>query len=511
MTTLSLDPPSRDAGLSEHSPAAGTPALALSATDRRAVIAALAALFSLRLVALVTVPFTDTTEARYAEIARRMAATGDWITPWFAEGVPFWGKPPLHSWLAAAGMRLFGVGEVGGRILIFAVACALLAGLYRWLSPRHGRDFALAAVAVLATMALYLLAAAVVMTDLVMTAGVTLAMAGFWTLATDDAAARGVGGLALFGGLAVGMLAKGPTAVVLTALPIGLWVVLGWRWACLRRVPWGWGVALFVLLSAPWFIAAELKTPGFLRYFFIGEHIERFLVSGWKGDLYGSGHAQPRGMIWAFWLVAALPWPLVALALAPRWRALAAAWRGDAQGWRLYLLLWAVAPMLLFTPAANILIPYVLPGLPAAAILLVQAWADGRGAHPDGFTRRVAAGAGGLVLAVGAVAVLLSVLAPSVVASKTHKALVEAAEQAAPGAILHVLGKRSFSADFYTAGTAVTLPDTQALAAMLENGRRDALSVDARAVGSLPPSVLDRLDRVGRYGRRVLFIERPQP
>jgi 4-amino-4-deoxy-L-arabinose transferase-like glycosyltransferase len=510
MTTMSLDTPQCRETRQRPGARTAAPALILGAAERRALAAFLAALFTLRLIALAVVPFTDSTEARYAEIARRMAASGDWITPWFADGVPFWGKPPLHTWLSAAGMKLFGVGEVGGRILIFAVAYAMLAGLFRWLAPRHGRDFALVSVAVLASTALFIVASAVVMTDLVMAAGVTLAMAGFWALAHDDDA-RLAGGVALFGGLAVGMLAKGPVAVVLTALPIGLWVVLGWRWSSLRRVPWLWGLAAFVLLSAPWYVTAELKTPGFLRYFFTGEHIERFLVSGWKGDLYGSGHAEPKGMIWAFWLIAALPWPLAALALAPGWRRISAAWRADAQGWRLFLLLWALAPMLLFTLAANILIPYVLPGLPAAAILFTQLWVDARGPTPDRAARRVFAAAGGLVLVVGAGAVALALAAPTVMASKSQKALVEAAAVAAPGAPLNVLGKSSFSAEFYTAGAAVVLPDAAALAAMLENDRRDALSVDSRNAAALPPGVLARLDRVGRFGRRVLFVERAEP
>lgn len=510
MTAISLDPP--HGGRRERPPAAtsAAPSLVLRAVDRRALAAFLAALFALRLVALAVVPFTDTTEARYAEIARRMATSGDWITPWFADGVPFWGKPPLHTWLSAAGMRLFGVGEVGGRILIFAVACGMLAGLFRWLAPRHGRDFALAAVAVLASTALFVVASAVVMTDLAMAAGVTLAMAGFWSLAHDDDDARLAGGVALFGGLAIGMLTKGPVAVVLTGLPIALWVALGRRWSSLRRVPWLWGLALFLVLSAPWYVAAELKTPGFLRYFLVGEHIERFLVSGWKGDLYGSGHAEPKGMIWAFWLLAALPWPLAAVALAPGWRNIRAAWRADAQGWRLFLLLWAGAPMLLFTPAANILIPYVLPGLPAAAILLAQLWLDARGPEPDETSRRLFAAVGGLVVVVGAGAVALSLAAPMLVASKSQKALVAAAAAAAPGATLNVLGKRSYSADFYSDGAAVTLSDMAGVAAMLSNERRDALSVSADAVAALPDDIVARLDQIGRYGRRVLFVEKAE-
>ncbi|HEU6454869.1 MAG TPA: glycosyltransferase family 39 protein, partial [Roseateles sp.] len=69
-----------------------------------------------RLSAMAWLPLMDTTEARYGDIGRRMAALGDWVTPWFDEGVPFWGKPPLSFWLTAASMRLFGLSEFAARL-----------------------------------------------------------------------------------------------------------------------------------------------------------------------------------------------------------------------------------------------------------------------------------------------------------------------------------------------------------------------------------------------------------
>ena len=73
---------------------------ALTRSDQRFLLFALGALFAVRLLAMFWWPFTDSTEARYAEIARKMVETGDWITPQFDYGVPFWAKPPLHTWLS---------------------------------------------------------------------------------------------------------------------------------------------------------------------------------------------------------------------------------------------------------------------------------------------------------------------------------------------------------------------------------------------------------------------------
>ena len=61
----------------------------------RGLLLGLAAILAARLFAMALMPFADTSEPRYAEIARVMASSGDWITPWFEPGVPFWGKPPL--------------------------------------------------------------------------------------------------------------------------------------------------------------------------------------------------------------------------------------------------------------------------------------------------------------------------------------------------------------------------------------------------------------------------------
>ncbi|MDE6886866.1 MAG: hypothetical protein K2P17_07505 [Helicobacteraceae bacterium] len=78
-----------------------------------------------------------------------------------------------------------------------------------------------------------------------------------------------------------------------------------------KNLPIFSGIILTLLISLPWYILAEIKTPGFLEYFIIGEHIKRFLVSGWEGDLYGNAHANPLGMIWLFGGWAFLPYSLV--------------------------------------------------------------------------------------------------------------------------------------------------------------------------------------------------------
>lgn len=481
--------------------------LSLSRKDVHVLLGCLVTLFAVRLIAVFTFPFTDTTEARYAEIARKMVETGDWITPQFDYGVPFWGKPPLHTWLSAAGMEMFGVGEFGGRVFIFATALGFLWLMYRWAAKELGGNTALVATTVLAGSGLFYVASAFVMTDLPLAVGTTMSMMGFWSLVVSERS-KGSWGYLIFLGLAIGLMAKGPVAVLLVGIPIGAWILIGNRWRYMARVPWVTGMALMLILTVPWYVAAEIKTPGFLHYFLIGEHFERFVVSGWKGDLYGSGHAEPKGMIWLFWLGMFIPWTFFCFALLFRVGSVFRAFRDDATGWRSYLLLWSVAPMVLFTPAANILPAYVLPGLPAASLLLVAVWTDINGGRPSTTTKATfLAGLGGIVAFILAVAVM-SAVDPNAIGLKSQKTFVEKASELTPSGKVFYWKNRSYSAEFYSSGMSATLTDLREVTDLVQNDVRDVIAVRRKGGDQVETSLGGHFERIGVFGRYVLFVER---
>ena len=224
-----------------------------------------------------------------------------------------------------------------------ALVCALAA-------QRGGRDQALWTLALFAATAMVFVAAGATMTDPALMLGTTLSMAGFWYAIDGPERYRRIAGCAFFAGLCIGLLAKGPVAAVLVLMPIGAWtlwtrsVASAWR-----RLPWVAGMLLAAALAGAWYWAAERATPGFLAYFFIGEHWKRFVEPGWTGDLYGAAHKHPPGLIWLLWIAAALPWSVGALVAIARTRL----WRRDAfrafaaDRWRVYFALWAVTPMIL--------------------------------------------------------------------------------------------------------------------------------------------------------------------
>lgn len=327
----------------------------------------LLAILGFHLIMLGFYPLMDTTEARYAEMSRKMIETGNWLTPQFDYGVPFWGKPPLSFWGSALTMLLAGINEWGARLAPFLVSL-IMGGLFlAWPFRTKGRQQATASFIILATSGAGFVASGAVMTDIFLALGIMISMVSFWKSVSQPAANR-LWAYLFFIGLAVGLMSKGPLALVLTGFPVIAWTAWNKTWrTVLTEFPWVKGTLLMLALTLPWYLMAEQATPGFLRYFIIGEHFERFIVKGWQGDLYGSGHASPLGTIWLYGLLIFLPWTLLLplLRKSPAERK-----EGDASA--SFLWLWALSPLLFFTVARNILPAYVLPGIPAWAILLTQ-------------------------------------------------------------------------------------------------------------------------------------------
>lgn len=478
----------------------------------RTLWGALALALLVRLLALGLYPVAETTEARYAEVARKMAALNDWITPWYDAGVPFWGKPPLAIWLSAGGMKFFGVNEFAARLPHFLMALAILGLLWDW-RRRDGARAAQYAVTLLAGAVLFYIAAGAVMTDMALALGLMLVLRGFWRALHVPPPAARCEGYAVFVGLALGLLAKGPIALVLAGVPLALWTVLTRNMRAVRRgLPWAAGVALMLALALPWYIAAELKTPGFLDYFLIGEHWQRFTVAGWSGDRYGSAHAFARGSIWLFALAACLPWVLLLPSLAiGRARAVSAAASilapaEHARARRWYLALWALTPAVFFTPAGNILWTYMLPALPPLAALAAE-WlaADPRVRRVE---RTLAAGV--LVTTTVFAAAIAANRALDIANSAAPVVHAYAARQRAAEPLLFV-GDYPYSAAFYSRGRAEGIADATALARRLNATGPAYVALMPARLRELPADLRATLLDLGTYGRYRLFFHAPAP
>ncbi len=477
--------------------------------SRSFILLMLGALALLRLAAMALVPLLDTTEARYAEIARKMVELRDWVTPWHDYAVPFWGKPPLSFWLTGGSLKAFGVNEFAARLPHFLVL-ALIAALVWQLARRRSGKEATAALALLASSALFYVSAGAVMTDGPLVLGSTMSLYGFWLAMAGPAPERpSRSGWWFFAGIAVGLLAKGPLVLVLVGPPLVIWLTLAGRWSQLwQRLPWIGGSLLVLAVALPWYVLAELRTPGFLQYFLVGEHWHRFVTPGWSGDRYGGAHAHRMGTIWVYALGALLPWSLLLPVAAWRWRKeRPSALTADERAWQRYLLCWALTPLVFFTVAGNIIWTYVLPAMPAAALLGATWLARRQGEQL--VERWVGAGLSLTVVAVLAGALFLG-LGNDWSTRATAKPMVATYEgQRAPGQPLVFLGGWLFSAAFYTDGAARRLPDSDAVWLRLGSGGGFvAVDVRSRAALALQPGRV--VTKVGHFDAYDLLFVAPQ-
>ena len=474
-------------------------------SQRKFVSAIILATIFIRLTTLGVYALADRTESRYAEIARKMAETGDWITPQIDYGVPFWGKPPLSTWLTAISLKIFGLNEFAARFSSFFLIVFTVFLIYI-LVRKQGLNYALISTMILATTLGFFVSSGAVMTDPALVLGTTMSMVGFWQAVQSTTYSKSLWGYLFFVGLAIGLLAKGPVSVVLTFFPIVIWTL--WQkkishiW---QSIPWFSGTVLMLLISLPWYLFAEEKTPGFLNYFIVGEHWNRFTQSGWEGDLYGSGHAHPYGTIWLYWLLAAFPWSLAFIILLIKSVINSSSLNVVSQQreWFTYLSLWAITPMVFFTFAGNILWTYVLPGLPAFAILLTELLFLSFSKN-----QRISK----QIISIGLIIPLLFLFALPIVINVAHKNsqkyIVNKYQSlcSKPNCKLVYLFDPPYSAEFYSLGKVKQLEIEQVIP-LLEDENQDYFVARNKKLTKFPVTFISKLEKVKQYNEYTLFRE----
>jgi len=492
--------------------------------ERRRTAWLLAVALLAPLFAMAVVPFQDNSEPRYAEIARLMVQSGDWITPWFAPDVPFWGKPPLSFWAQALAIQGFGLSEFALRLPSWLCWLAINAVLWAGVRRVHGAPVALWTLLVYDTCALVSLCAGAVLTDPFLALGTTVSLVSFAVVVSgvvSDAASRVRTGwfwrYGVFVGIAIGLLAKGPLAVVLCAAPALAWIgVQRWRQrpqAAWAHLPWGRGLLLCAVLSLPWYALAEWKTPGFLQYFLIGEHVLRFVDAGWSGDLYGTAHRQAWGTIWLYWLIASFPWGVLVLgalaagACRARLRQRLSTALAPIEQDPLFSL-WlagAVCAPALFTLSANILWTYCLPALAGFSVLAAQ----GIVACTPHCRRllRVVQTAAAVIPAVVLGWALWAGANPE--QGKTERGLVRYAQQS-PELPLWYLGDPPFSARFYARGQVQGVSGAQLPAAIASAAQRPFWLAVPQAQSQGIQTQLGAVD-VHYRNRRYVLLRVPPP
>lgn len=359
-------------------------------------------IFSIYLLALGARPLFLPDEYRYAEIAREMIASGDWIVPRM-NGLVYFEKPVLGHWLNAASQLVLGESRFAVR-LPAALACGLTAFLVFMLTLHGGtrRDPhapALAAVVFLSSLGTATFGTAAIL-DNPFTAFLTATLASFFVAqAAPKASRRETGWLVLSGAFAgMAFLTKGFLAFVVPALTLGVFLVWQRRARDLLRMAWLPAVTAAAVVL-PWAALIQLREPEFWGYFVWNEHIRRFLADD-------AQHARP----WWYFLATAplllLPWSFVARAARRGWSRAA---RSGARDLIRFCLCWLIVPFLFFSASSGKLLTYLLPLLPPAAVLVALGLGESlREAH----TRSLRAGLAALAAASSVLFILLSLALP---------------------------------------------------------------------------------------------------
>jgi 4-amino-4-deoxy-L-arabinose transferase-like glycosyltransferase len=396
-------------------------------------------------------PLYKADESRYAEISREMVASGDWLTPRL-NGFKYFEKPPLQYWTTAVFFELLGEHDWVARLWSALLGFAGIILTFRAGNRLFGAPSGAYAAAVLAGSPLYILLGQVN----------TLDMGVSFFLAAAIFAAALERPLWFWTACALAVLSKGLIGVVLPGGALALYILVRRDWSMIRRLRPVAGGALFLAITAPWFIAVSAANPEFAHFFFVQEHFQRFTT-----QMHQRVHPW-----WYFVPVLAAgmaPW-LVPLAAAA-WRAVRS--RGDAE---LLLWCWALVVFVFFSASGSKLPPYILPIFPALAVLATRALAAGVLRVQTGVVLLASLGGAYAVHRLGeggpyaiyaqwlAVAALIAALFAAAAHVLAHKrrlasAIVAMAAGALVATQLGIAGHRTLADRFSVASTVAALPE----------------------------------------------------
>ncbi|HTW32527.1 MAG TPA: glycosyltransferase family 39 protein [Candidatus Sulfotelmatobacter sp.] len=306
-------------------------------------------------------------EPRYAQVAREMLERRDVITPVLG-GSPWLEKPPLYYWQAMLAYSIFGVSDVAARIPSAVDATLLVIAVYLFFR-KFRRGVEVDAALITASCAAVIGYARAASTDMPLAATFSIGMLAWWSWRESNKRTY----LAAFYILiALGMLAKGPVAPFLAAVVIVLFAAAIREWRLILRTLWIPGVLLFCAIALPWYCAVQLRNPQFFREFILEHNLARF-----SSNLYH--HPEP------FWYYI----PVTALALLPWIVFVIAAFVEAARAWweerkspgsdddlesefSVFACCWLIVPLLFFSLSRSKLPGYILPAIPAGAVLLAD-------------------------------------------------------------------------------------------------------------------------------------------
>ena len=306
-------------------------------------------------------------EPRYAQVAREMLERHDWITPVLG-GNPWLEKPPLYYWQAMLAYSMFGVSDVSARLPAAFDATLLVIAVYLFFR-RFRRGVEVDAALITASCAGVIGYARASSMDMALAAAFGIGMFAWWGWRESGKRAY----LAMFYvSTALGMLAKGPVAPLLAAAVIVVFALAAREFFVVVRTLWLPGVLLFCAIALPWYFAVQMRNPEFFREFILQHNLARF-----SSDLYH--HRQPFWYYLPVTALALVPWSVFVIAALGRTMR---TWYAERKSviaqpdlefqCSLFACCWLVVPVVFFSLSRSKLPGYILPAIPAGAVLLAD-------------------------------------------------------------------------------------------------------------------------------------------
>ena len=353
----------------------------------------------------------DDTDSVHAEAAREMVTRGDWVTL-YVDGLRYLEKAPVLYWSMASSFKLFGVAEWTARLPIALGVLALLLATFSLGRRLFGARAGFFSSFVLATAFGPFICTRILIPDMMVGLWLTLSFDFFLRTLDQESPSR----LACWGlaaATALNVLTKGLIGLVFPVATIGLFLLLTGNLKHLLKLRLVSSTLVFLAVAAPWHVLASLANPaqgdarGFAWFYFINEHVLRFLGRRYPKDYY----TEPLLTFWGVILLWMAPWSaflLQGLGRVPR--KLRELRQGlDARGRaRLLLGLWAAAIVVFFSFSSR-QDYYLAPTLPALA-LLIGDWLSQEEAPEGEALRRSGRWSSAVLLAVGVAGSLAALL-----------------------------------------------------------------------------------------------------
>jgi 4-amino-4-deoxy-L-arabinose transferase-like glycosyltransferase len=307
-------------------------------------------------------------EPRYAQVAREMLERHDWITPVLG-GQPWLEKPPLYYWQAMIAYRVFDVSDWAARLPSAVDASFLVLAVYFFLR-RFRPGFELDGALIAASSAGIVGYARAASMDMALAAAFTVGMLGWWAWRESS---KRIFLAVFYGFIAVGTLAKGPIALFLAAAVIVSYAVAVRELRLVLNTLWLPGILLFCAIAMPWYLAVQARNPEFFRVFILEQNLGRF-----SKDLYH--HIEPFWYYLPVTALALVPWTVFVIAAVVQRAHWWWARRRPADGtgpdfenqFGVFACCWLIMPVVFFSVSQSKLPGYILPAVPAGALLLAD-------------------------------------------------------------------------------------------------------------------------------------------